>query len=44
LINDEALERRLLHDAIESLTKCMGKRPIGYRAPSWAFSSPCLKS
>ena len=38
LINDEALERRLLHDAIESLTKSMGKRPIGYRAPSWAFS------
>ena len=38
LINDETQERRLLRDAIESLTKSMGKRPMGYRAPSWAFS------
>ena len=37
-INNEGEERRLLHDAIESLTKSMGKRPVGYRAPSWAFS------
>ena len=37
-INNESEERRLLHDAIESLTKSMGKRPVGYRAPSWAFS------
>ena len=37
-LNNEAEERRLLHDAIESLTKSMGKRPVGYRAPSWAFS------
>lgn len=37
-LNNEAEERRLLHEAIESLTKSMGKRPVGYRAPSWAFS------
>ena len=37
-LNDEAEERRLLHEAIESLTKSVGKRPVGYRAPSWAFS------
>jgi peptidoglycan-N-acetylglucosamine deacetylase len=37
-LNNEAEERRLLHDAIESLAKSMGKRPVGYRAPSWAFS------
>ena len=37
-INNESEERRLLHDAIESLTKSTGKRPVGYRAPSWAFS------
>ena len=37
-VNNESEERRLLHDAIESLTKSMGKRPVGYRAPSWAFS------
>jgi peptidoglycan/xylan/chitin deacetylase (PgdA/CDA1 family) len=37
-LNNETEERRLLHDAIESLTKSMGKRPAGYRAPSWAFS------
>jgi peptidoglycan/xylan/chitin deacetylase (PgdA/CDA1 family) len=38
LLNDEAEERRLLRRAIESLSKSMGKRPVGYRAPSWAFS------
>lgn len=37
-LNNEAEERRLLHDALESLTKSIGKRPVGYRAPSWAFS------
>jgi len=37
-LNNEAEERRLLHDAIEHLTKSTGKRPVGYRAPSWMFS------
>jgi peptidoglycan/xylan/chitin deacetylase (PgdA/CDA1 family) len=31
-------EERLLDQAIEYLTKATGKRPAGYRAPSWAFS------
>jgi peptidoglycan/xylan/chitin deacetylase (PgdA/CDA1 family) len=38
VLNDEAEESRLLRQAVESLTKSMGKRPVGYRAPSWAFS------
>jgi len=38
VLNDEAEERRLLRQAIDSLTKSVGKRPVGYRAPSWAFS------
>ena len=37
-INDAAEEERLLTKAIEYLTKATGKRPVGYRAPSWAFS------
>jgi peptidoglycan/xylan/chitin deacetylase (PgdA/CDA1 family) len=37
-LNDDAEESRLLKQAIETLTKAMGKRPIGYRAPSWAMS------
>ena len=35
-------EERLLDRAIESLTKATGKRPVGYRAPSWAFSMATL--
>ena len=34
----EAEEERLLDQSIELLTKAVGKRPVGYRAPSWAFS------
>jgi len=37
-LNNETEERRLLQDAIERLTTSTGKRPVGYRAPSWAFS------
>ena len=37
-VNNEAEEQRLLDQAIEHLTKAIGKRPVGYRAPSWAFS------
>ncbi|MCW5976940.1 MAG: polysaccharide deacetylase [Bryobacteraceae bacterium] len=37
-LNNEAEEQRLLNQAIEQLTKATGKRPVGYRAPSWAFS------
>src|SRR6266513_3645346 len=35
-------EERLLDQAIEYLTKATGKRPVGYRAPSWAFSASTL--
>jgi peptidoglycan/xylan/chitin deacetylase (PgdA/CDA1 family) len=35
-------EERLLDKALDYLTKATGKRPVGYRAPSWAFSSVTL--
>jgi peptidoglycan/xylan/chitin deacetylase (PgdA/CDA1 family) len=35
-------EERLLDQAIEYLTKATRKRPVGYRAPSWAFSPVTL--
>ena len=35
-------EERLLDRAIEYLTKATGTRPVGYRAPSWAFSMATL--
>ena len=38
LLNDEQEEQRLLNQSIETLTKMTGKRPVGYRAPSWKFS------
>ncbi len=38
LLNNEQEEQRLLNQSIETLTKMTGKRPIGYRAPSWKFS------
>ena len=41
-IGDRAKEEKLLNQAIEYLAKAMGKRPVGYRAPSWAFSPSTL--
>jgi peptidoglycan/xylan/chitin deacetylase (PgdA/CDA1 family) len=38
VLNNEAEERKLLDQAIAVLTKAIGKRPLGYRAPSWAMS------
>ena len=35
-------EERLLNKAIDYLTKATGKRPVGYRAPAWAFSANTL--
>ncbi len=35
-------EERLLNQAIDYITKATGKRPVGYRAPSWAFSENTL--
>jgi len=37
-LDNEAEEQRLLDQAIRHLTKVVGKRPVGYRAPSWLFS------
>ena len=37
-LSSEAEEERLLDEAIAAITKATGKRPMGYRAPSWAFS------
>jgi len=37
-LENEAEEQRLLDQAIAHLTKIMGKRPVGHRAPSWEFS------
>ena len=37
-----AEEERLLNQAIDYLTKATGKRPVGYRAPGWAFSENTL--
>jgi peptidoglycan/xylan/chitin deacetylase (PgdA/CDA1 family) len=42
-VNDGALEQDLLNRAIETLTKAIGKRPVGYRAPSWQFSQWTMK-
>ena len=35
-------EERLLRQAVERMTELMGKRPVGYRAPSWNFSDNTL--
>ena len=39
---EDGEEERLLDQAIAYLTKATGKRPVGYRAPSWAFSPVTL--
>jgi peptidoglycan/xylan/chitin deacetylase (PgdA/CDA1 family) len=35
-------EDRLMTQAIDYLTKATGKRPLGYRAPGWAFSQETM--
>jgi peptidoglycan/xylan/chitin deacetylase (PgdA/CDA1 family) len=42
-VNDAAVEQDLLSRSIETLTKALGKRPVGYRAPSWQFSQYTMK-
>jgi len=37
-LNSESEEERLMNQAINYLTEATGKRPVGYRAPAWAFS------
>jgi peptidoglycan-N-acetylglucosamine deacetylase len=39
VLNNEKEEQRLLTQSIETLTTMTGKRPIGYRAPSWKHSN-----
>ncbi len=36
------VEARLLRMALERMTALIGKRPVGYRAPSWNFSDNTL--
>ncbi len=38
LLNNEKEEQRLLTQSIDTLIQLTGKRPVGYRAPSWKFS------
>src|SRR5205807_5346905 len=42
-LNDEKEEQRLLNQAIETLTNMTGRKPVGYRAPSWHFSQFTMK-
>jgi peptidoglycan/xylan/chitin deacetylase (PgdA/CDA1 family) len=42
-IDDEGEERRLLKQSIDYLTERAGKKPVGYRAPSWKFSRHTMK-
>ena len=42
-LNNEREEQRLLSQAIDYLTKVTGRRPVGYRAPSWHFSRFTMK-
>ena len=37
------VEKRLLEQALERMTELVGKRPVGYRAPSWNFSDNTLE-
>lgn len=39
LLNNEKEEQRLLDQSINTLTQMTGRRPVGYRAPSWKFST-----
>ncbi len=41
-LNDQAEEQRLLNKAIDFWQRATGKKPVGYRAPAWAFSKYTL--
>lgn len=41
-LNDRDEEERLMNKAIDFWTKSLGKRPVGFRAPGWAFSQHTL--
>ena len=38
MVGDAAKEEQLLRQSIDYLTHATGKRPVGFRAPSWEFS------
>lgn len=42
-INDPLKEQQLLSQSIDYLTKATGKRPVGFRAPSWEYSPHTLE-
>lgn len=42
-VNDAAKEQQLLNQSIDLITKAIGKKPVGYRAPSWAMSPYTMK-
>jgi len=42
-VNDALKEQQLLTQSIDYLTRAIGKRPLGFRAPSWAFSPHTLE-
>jgi peptidoglycan/xylan/chitin deacetylase (PgdA/CDA1 family) len=41
-LDDQAEEERLMNKSIEFWANAMGKKPVGYRAPAWAFSKYTL--
>jgi peptidoglycan-N-acetylglucosamine deacetylase len=41
-LDSAAEEERLLDKAIAQISSITGKKPLGYRAPSWAFSSATM--
>jgi len=43
VLNNEVTEQDLLNQSIGALTKAIGKRPVGYRASSWAMSRFTMK-
>jgi peptidoglycan/xylan/chitin deacetylase (PgdA/CDA1 family) len=43
VVNDAEKEGQLLTESIDYLTKALGKRPVGFRAPSWSYSPHTLE-
>src|SRR5215475_2045189 len=42
LVGDSAKEEQLITQSIDYVTNVTGRRPVGFRAPSWAFSPHTL--
>lgn len=42
-LDDRELERKLLRRSVDYLTGRTGEKPVGFRAPSWAFSRHTLE-